>query len=86
MKTEGIKAIAAHIHDGAPGQNGGVVVPLTATGANEWSAPKDAKLTKAQMDKLTAGDLYVNVHSDAHKDGEIRGQLKRVTDCLTRMR
>ncbi|HTK99931.1 MAG TPA: CHRD domain-containing protein [Pseudomonadales bacterium] len=76
VKTEGIKGIAAHIHDGAAGQNGGVVVPLTATGANEWSAPKDAKLTKAQMDKLAAGDLYVNVHSDAHKDGEIRGQLK----------
>jgi CHRD domain-containing protein len=76
VKTEGIKGIAAHIHDGAPGQNGGVVVPLTATGANEWSVPKDAKLTKAQMDKLAAGDLYVNVHSDAHKDGEIRGQLK----------
>jgi len=76
VKTEGIKATAAHIHDGAMGQNGGVVVPLTATGTNEWSTPKDAKLTPAQLDKLKAGNLYVNVHSDAHKDGEIRGQLK----------
>ncbi len=75
VKTEGIKGVAAHIHDGAMGQNGGVVVPLTATGANEWSVPKDAKLTAAQIDKLKAGNLYVNVHSDAHKDGEIRGQL-----------
>jgi hypothetical protein len=77
VKTEGIKGTAAHIHDGAMGQNGGVVVPLTATGANEWSAPEDAKLTPAQLDKLKAGNLYVNVHSDAHKDGEIRGQLKQ---------
>jgi hypothetical protein len=76
VKTEGIKGIAAHIHDGASGQNGPVVVPLTATGANEWSVPKDAKLTAAQVDRLKAGDLYVNVHSDAHKDGEIRAQLK----------
>lgn len=75
VKTEGIKGIAAHIHDGAAGVNGGVVVPLTATGTNEWSVPKDAKLTANQVDKLKKGDLYVNVHSDAHKDGEIRGQL-----------
>ncbi len=77
VKTEGVKAIAAHIHDGGVGQNGPVAVPLTATSANEWSVPKDAKLTPAQMDKLKAGGLYVNVHSDAHKDGEIRAQLKQ---------
>lgn len=75
VKTEGIKAIAAHIHDGAKGVNGGVVVALTATGANEWSVPKDARLTANQLNKLKAGGLYVNVHSDAHQDGEIRGQL-----------
>ena len=76
VKTEGVKAIAAHIHDGATGQNGPVAVPLTATGANEWSVPKDAKLTPAQLDRLKSGNMYVNVHSDAHKDGEIRAQLK----------
>jgi CHRD domain len=76
VKTEGIKGIAAHIHDGAVGQNGPVAVPLTATSANEWSVAKDTRLTPAQMDKLKAGSLYVNIHSDAHKDGEIRAQLK----------
>jgi hypothetical protein len=76
VKTEGIKGIAAHIHEGAPGKNGGVAVPLTAKGDNEWIVPAGAKLTAAQMDELKAGNLYVNVHSDAHKDGEIRAQLK----------
>ena len=76
VKTEGIKAIAAHIHEGAPGTNGGVAVPLTAKGDNEWVVPEDAKFTAAQMAALKAGNLYVNVHSDAHKGGEIRAQLK----------
>ncbi len=75
VETKGVKGIAAHIHQGAPGANGGVVVPLEAKGGDDWVVPKGAKLTAAQMDALKSGGLYVNVHSDAHKDGEIRGQL-----------
>ena len=33
-------------------------------------------LTPAQFADLTAGKLYVNVHTAANKVGEIRGQLK----------
>jgi hypothetical protein len=77
VKTTGVKGIAAHIHEGAPGVNGGVAVPLTMKGENEWTVPPGTKLTAAQMQALKAGNLYVNVHSDAHKDGEIRGQLKK---------
>jgi hypothetical protein len=76
VKTEGVQGIAAHIHEGATGTNGGVAVPLTQKGDNEWTVPMGAKLTAAQMDALKAGNLYVNVHSDAHKGGEIRAQLK----------
>ena len=76
VKTKGIKGIAAHIHQGASGANGAVAVPLEAKGDDEWVVPKGAKLTAAQMDALKSGGLYVNVHSQAHKDGEIRGQLK----------
>lgn len=77
VKTEGIKGIAAHIHEGAAGKTGGVAIPLTPKGDNQWVVAAGAKLTSAQMDALKAGNLYVNVHSDAHKDGEIRGQLKK---------
>jgi hypothetical protein len=77
VKTTGVKATAAHIHEGAPGANGGVAVPLTMKGENEWTVPDGTKLTAAQMQALKAGNLYVNVHSDAHKGGEIRGQLKK---------
>lgn len=77
VTTTSVKGTSAHIHEGAPGVNGGVAVPLTMKGENEWAVPDGAKLTAAQMDALRAGSLYVNVHSDAHKGGEIRGQLQQ---------
>ncbi|MBC8006608.1 MAG: CHRD domain-containing protein [Prolixibacteraceae bacterium] len=76
VTTKGVKAVAAHIHEGAPGTNGGVAVPLEKKSDNEWAVPAGAKLTDGQFKSYKAGNLYVNVHSDAHKAGEIRGQLK----------
>lgn len=76
VKTTGIKGTMAHIHQAPAGQNGGVAIPLTKKGDNEWVVPAGAKLTAEQLDSFKAGNLYVNVHSDAHKGGEVRGQLK----------
>lgn len=76
VKTTGIDATMAHIHHGAAGKNGPVIIPLTKGADGEWSVPAGAKLDEAQMKAYKAGDLYVNVHSDAHKGGEIRAQLK----------
>jgi hypothetical protein len=75
VTTEGIKGTMAHIHQGAKGQNGPVIVPLTKNG-DTYSVPEGRKLTPAQMDALKAGNLYVNVHSDRYKGGEIRAQLQ----------
>src|SRR3954447_13212714 len=76
VTTSGIAGMAAHIHEAAAGKNGPVAVPLTKTSDNVWSVPPGAKLNDAQFKSYKAGHLYVNVHSEAHKDGEIRGQLK----------
>jgi predicted small secreted protein len=76
VTTTGVNGVAAHIHQGAAGRNGPVIIPLTKKGDDAWSVPAGAKLTDAQYEAYKAGDLYVNVHSAANKGGEIRAQLK----------
>jgi hypothetical protein len=76
VTTTGVNGTAAHIHQGAAGQNGPVILPLTKTGPSTWSVPAGARLTDAQYAAYKAGNLYVNVHSDANKGGEVRAQLK----------
>ncbi|MBK5275914.1 MAG: CHRD domain-containing protein [Desulfuromonadales bacterium] len=72
--TRGITGIVAHIHDGAVGVNGPVVIPLTG-GPSVWNVPANTVLTDAQLARLLAGGLYYNVHSAANPGGEIRGQI-----------
>ena len=76
VTTTGVVGVAAHIHQGKPGENGPVIIPLTKTADNVWSVPAGAKLTDEQSAAFKAGNLYVNVHSAANKGGEVRGQLK----------
>lgn len=73
--VNGMNAAAAHIHVGAPGSNGPVIITLVKT-ADGFEAPAGAKLNADQMVDLKYGRLYANVHSAAHKGGEIRGQLR----------
>ena len=75
VTTTGVKGTMAHIHQGAAGANGPVIVPFTKDG-DTYKAPAGAKLTPDQLKEFKAGNTYFNVHSDANKGGEVRGQLK----------
>jgi hypothetical protein len=66
-------AIAAHIHLGAMGQSGNVVVPLC--GPCKSPVKGTAKLSAALIKALKVHKLYVNVHTAKNPNGEIRGQL-----------
>jgi hypothetical protein len=74
VTTKYVPGTAAHIHVGARGQNGPVIIPLTKNG-DTYSASPGAKLNDAQMEAFKAGNLYVNVHTARNKPGEVRGQL-----------
>jgi hypothetical protein len=76
IKTTGIKGTAAHIHLAAAGANGPVIVPLTKDGDDGWTVGPGAKLQDAHFQAFKDGNLYVNVHSDTNKGGELRGQIK----------
>jgi len=69
-------ATASHIHMGAPGSNGPVIVPFVKQGDNTFVAADGAKMTEEQYTAYKAGNTYVNVHSAKNPGGEIRGQLK----------
>jgi hypothetical protein len=84
---------AAHIHMGAPGKNGPPVVILypTASGAAQKGnvlakgvitasslvGPLKGKPLSDLLRVIRSGDVYVNVHTTAHSDGEIRGWIAR---------
>ena len=81
---------AAHLHIGAPGENGPVIFPLVVSSSEDNSAglfdPANNvfTFTGPQLDALEDGNIYVNVHTSEHPSGEIRGQLM-LLDGITPM-
>ena len=69
-------AAVAHFHGPAePGKTAGVALLI---GQKPTSPVKgNATLTDAQAADLMAGRWYVNVHTEANKAGEIRGQVTK---------
>ena len=66
-------ATAAHFHGPAEkGKIAGVEVPVPVP-ASPFEG--SATLTDSQAADLMAGKMYLNIHTAAHPDGEIRGQV-----------
>jgi len=66
---------AAHIHRGAKGTNGPIVVVL-----NEPPSPKACVAADATVLQGISGDpggYYVNIHTSAYPGGAVRGQLQQ---------
>ena len=70
------KAVAAHIHKGAAGVAGPVVVPLCAPCRNGQNGRQ--AISEDLAAALEHGGYYVNVHTAKNAGGEVRGQLKLV--------
>ncbi len=69
-------ATMAHFHGAAPaGKNAGVMVPVA--GALASPIKGTATLTAEQVKALEGGELYFNIHTDANKAGELRGQVEK---------
>ncbi len=70
-------ATAAHFHSGIAGTSGGVVIDVTDD-INENVISGSQPLTVDLINRLLSGSLYLNVHTDAHPGGEIRGQVYKL--------
>jgi len=77
--------VAAHLHLGAAGANGPVIVDLTnrVNGNRLKAGISAADLTSAFdgdfgdfLNELAAGNVYINLHTEAFPAGEIRGQVR----------
>lgn len=91
-------ATMAHLHQGAAGTNGPVVLPLftpplsqtSANSINTSSVSREFNLSGPLMNNwdafvtaVKAGNIYVNVHTTANPGGEIRGQVVSASATAT---
>jgi CHRD domain len=89
----------AHIHSGKQGENGPPIVPLykpdtpsgpivgvLATGnitADTFKGPMAGKPISDLITAMQNGETYVNIHTQKHPDGEIRGQIMVSNSTIT---
>ncbi len=66
-----------HIHEGTMGTNGAVAVDMMPylSGNRIKGTLSGSTLSSSFISKLFAGELYLNLHTMANANGEIRGQI-----------
>ena len=65
----------AHIHSGAAGTNGPVIVDFSSSFSGDSLVDPDL----ASITPLTASNFYINIHNAVYPAGAIRGQLQYIT-------
>jgi hypothetical protein len=86
LTFKGLSPLAVHIHQGNEGENGPVVATLYTFGIvpcclpgeireGNLEGPLEGKPVSALIDLIYSGNAYINMHTEAHPDGEIRGQI-----------
>lgn len=72
---------AAHIHNGAPGNNGGVLFGLELEGSNYFAYKDTSSIDTALFRAFQRGNAYVNIHTASNPNGEMRGQVDNDASC-----
>jgi len=67
----------AHLHNGAVGVSGPVVIDIAAGINGNRISGWITNATQTDVIELLEGNLYINIHTSANPNGEIRGQVYR---------
>lgn len=82
----GTLSAGGHFHVAPAGVNGPIMKniasaggPTSGTYVGSWKSTDSQPLTRALVESLLVGKIYVNFHTNANPGGEIRGQLVLAT-------
>lgn len=86
--ADGLMPNGVHFHNGADGQNGPVVFDITSMFTNNgafgyWKSTDASPFTTANSLMFRNDSVYINLHTAANPNGEIRGQAERGYYCAT---
>ena len=86
--ADNITANGVHFHNGPEGQNGPVIFNVTPFFMNNgafgyWKSTDSSPFTTANSLMFRNDSVYVNLHTTANPNGEIRGQAERGYHCFT---
>ncbi len=70
------QVVASHIHKGATGENGDVLIGLSLLDNDQIGKAQSVTIDESQEDGLATQALYINVHSFEAQPGLMRGQIR----------